>query len=100
MHTRGGPVRTESPSLLFHRMAPPEAYEPAEVPIGGDPFAARFDCEGGEIGVGHEIAFHVTLAAEPAEDIPMPGPGRDQDTVWPVAKLIGERKCVCDPARL
>lgn len=52
-------------------MAPTQALEPAEVPVGGDPFAACLDRQRGVVGIGHQVALHARLAAEPPKDLPM-----------------------------
>lgn len=53
------------------RSSPVQALEPGEVPVGGDPFATRFDRQGCQPGILHQIPGGAGGPAEIAEDLPM-----------------------------
>ena len=58
-------------------MAPAQPGEPAEIPIGGDPLASGLDGERGQVRVGYEVPLRAGGQAEPLEDFPVTGAGRD-----------------------
>ncbi|HRH88629.1 MAG TPA: hypothetical protein PLO41_17425 [Rubrivivax sp.] len=49
------------------RVAPAQALEAAEIPVGGDPFAAGFDGHRRQIGVGDEVALGAGIGAQRLE---------------------------------
>ena len=61
------PLRPAAPALAVgERMAPAETGESAEVAIAGDPLAPRLDGQGGQIGVGHQVALGRGAGAQAA----------------------------------
>lgn len=85
------------PSL--ERVAPAQPLEPTEITIGAHPFAARFDREGGEVGIGNQIAFGPDCSTQTGEDVPMARAGCVRHTVGLVTELVGERDRVGRSAR-
>ena len=49
-------------------MPPAESREAAVVPVRRDPLAARFDSQGGQIGIGDEVAFDARRVAKPCDE--------------------------------
>jgi len=56
-------------------MAPSEAWDAAEVTVGGDGLAARLDGERGDVGIWDEIPLHARRSTPPLEDRPVPVTG-------------------------
>ena len=73
-------------------MPPPQAGEAAVVAVGRDPLAAGLDRERGEVGVSHEVALRVGLAAEAREERPVSGPGLDGNGVRVRLNGVRERQ--------
>ena len=69
-----------------------EPSEAAVVAVGGNPLAAGFDRQRGEVGVGNLIAARPGVGAQSREDPPVPRPGREQRCVRLGAKDLAERE--------
>ena|SRR5665213_1844316 len=52
-------------------MSPAQAGKPRKITVRRNPFGARFDRQGGKIGVANQIAFGVRCLAQSAENFPM-----------------------------
>ena len=65
----------------LERRAPAQAWKTREVVIERDPFAARFDGEGGKPGVGCQVTARVNLEAQIGEDLPMSRTGKNQTAI-------------------
>lgn len=87
-------------------MSPAEAREPGEVAVGRDELGARFDGQGGMVGVRHQIAARTRRDAEPPKRRPMTIAWRDDDHVGMRTQRIdriernGGRRWACEDARI
>ena len=77
--------------LLLKGMSPRQLGEPAVVPVGRDPLAARFNGQSSQVGIRYEVALDVRCSAQVLEDGPMPGPGLDGDAVGLVTNFGHKR---------
>jgi hypothetical protein len=75
---------------LAERVAPAQPGETGIVPVGGLPFAARFDCQGRMVRIGDEIALCVALLAQPAKNLPVPRPRLKEHRVGRAAEHVAE----------
>ncbi len=78
--------------VLVQRMAPAESGKAGVVPVSGDPFAPGLDGQCCQIGVGHQVAPHLRLAAQPRENLPVAVAGMHHDTVRAIADIRDERQ--------
>lgn len=74
-------------------MAPLEAGESTVVPVGRYPLTSGFDGESRQIGIGNQIPLYAARTAEPCENIPMPGAGRNDDAAGPIPDRCRELQC-------
>lgn len=73
-------------------MAPDQTGKPGVVPIRGDPLATVFDGQGGEPGIGDQVALGAGRPAEPGKDLPVPVAWRHADAIGLAAELICENQ--------
>ena len=52
-------------------MTPFQPGELGEIPIRGDPLTTGLDCDCRQEGIGYEVSFGISFAAQVGEDIPV-----------------------------
>jgi len=67
-----------------------------EIGVGGDPLAAGFDGQGGQVGIRNQVAPGLGFPAEAGEDPPVTAARRKKDTVRLTPEALNESKSLLE----
>jgi len=71
-------------------MPPTEPWEAGKITIRGNPLAAVFYRQGGQIRIAHQFARYARVSAKARKNVPVPRSGRDQNALRVALKRIGK----------
>src|SRR5437870_3461994 len=85
--------------ISIQGMAPTQAGKAAVVAVRRQPFAPRFDSEGGQVGIRNEVPSCAGLPAQAGEDLPVSIARPDRDAMRLGSHLLRERERGAERAR-
>src|ERR1035438_2629958 len=72
---------------LCQRVTPSQDRKAAEVTVGGNPFAARLNCQRCQISIRDEVALGPCFRAKPLENFPVPNPRNQNYAILSAAQI-------------